>query len=99
MPEGYSVRGARGLSQWAIEQLLEALPDLSDAERRKLAHTSPHAFRHTVATQMLASGAALKVVQQTLGRAPLGTTPIYVSPEQSHLRREAAKYHARLKQP
>jgi site-specific recombinase XerD len=96
---GYSVRGARGLTQWAIEQLLEAMTELSEAERRKLARTSPHAFRHTVATQMLASGAALEVVQQTLGHASLGTTSIYVSPEQSHLRHEAAKYHARLKQP
>ena len=96
---GYSVRGARGLTQWALEQLLEAMPELSDAERRKLARTSPHAFRHTVATQMLASGAALEVVQQTLGHASLGTTSIYVSPEQSRLRREAAKYHSRLKQP
>lgn len=96
---GYSVRGARGLTQWALDQLLEAMPELSDAERRKLARTSPHAFRHTVATQMLASGAALEVVQQTLGHASLGTTSIYVSPEQSRLRREAAKYHSRLKQP
>ena len=94
---GYSVRGARRLTRWALEQLLEAVPDLSDVERRKLARTSPHAFRHTVATQMLASGAALEVVQQTLGHASLGTTSIYVSPEQGHLRREAAKYHARLK--
>lgn len=93
---GYSVRGARGLTQSAIDQLLEAMPELSDADRRKLKRTSPHAFRHTVATQMLASGAALEVVQQTLGHASLGTTSIYISPEQSRLRREAAKYHARL---
>lgn len=93
---GYCVRGARGLTQWAIDRLLEALPELSEAERRKLKRTSPHAFRHTIETQMLASGAALEVVQQTLGHASLGTTSIYISPEQSRLRREAAKYHARL---
>ncbi|OXJ22460.1 integrase [Burkholderia sp. HI2714] len=93
---GYSVRGARGLTQWAIAQLLEMMPDLSEAERRKLASTSPHAFRHTVGTQMLAAGVALEVVQRTLGHASLGTTSIYVSPEEARLRREAAKYHARL---
>ncbi|KWC23220.1 integrase [Burkholderia ubonensis] len=93
---GYSVRGARGLTQWAIAQLLEGMPDLNEAERRKLASTSPHAFRHTVGTQMLAAGVALEVVQRTLGHASLGTTSIYVSPEEAPLRREAAKYHARL---
>uniref|UniRef100_UPI002ABE09DF site-specific integrase n=1 Tax=Burkholderia cepacia TaxID=292 RepID=UPI002ABE09DF len=66
---GYSVRGARGLAQWAITQLLEQMADLSEAERRKLAGTSPHAFRHTVGTQMLAAGVALEVVQRTLGHA------------------------------
>jgi site-specific recombinase XerD len=95
---GYSVRGARGLTRWAINQLLEELPELSEAERRKLSGTSPHAFRHTVATQMLASGVALEIVQRTLGHASLGTTSIYVSPEEARLRREAAKYHARLSQ-
>ncbi|MEM5387885.1 tyrosine-type recombinase/integrase [Paraburkholderia phymatum] len=54
--------------------------------------------RHTVATQMLASGTALEVVQQTLGHASLGTTSIYISREATRLRREAAKYHARLMQ-
>ena len=94
---GYSVRGARGLTQWALAQLLEVMSDLSEAERRKLASSSPHAFRHTVGTQMLAAGVALEVVQRTLGHASLGTTSIYVSPEEARLRREAAKYHARLK--
>jgi site-specific recombinase XerD len=93
---GYSVRGARGLTQWAITQLLEAMEDLTEPERRKLASTSPHAFRHTVGTQMLAAGVALEVVQRTLGHASLGTTSIYVSPEEARMRREAAKYHARL---
>lgn len=93
---GYSVRGARGFTQWAIDQLLEVMLDLTEAERRKLAGTSPHAFRHTVGTQMLAAGVVLEVVQRTLGHASLGTTSIYVSPEEARMCREAAKYHARL---
>lgn len=93
------MRGARGLTQCAIAQLLEVMPDLSEAERRKLASTSPHAFRHTVGTHMLAAGIALEVVQRMLGHASLGTTSIYVSPGEARMRREAAKYHARPKQP
>ncbi|KVL70734.1 hypothetical protein WL80_04725 [Burkholderia ubonensis] len=96
MTAGYSVRGARGLTQWEVAQLLEAMPDLSETERRTLATTSPHAFRHTVGTQMQAAGVALEVVQRTLGHASLGTTSIYVSPEEARMRREAAKHHARL---
>ncbi|KGS73246.1 phage integrase family protein [Burkholderia pseudomallei MSHR5596] len=90
------MRGARGLTQWAITQLLEQMRDLSEAERRKLAGTAPHAFRHTVGTQMLAAGVAFEVVQRTLGHALLGTISLYVSPEEARMRREAAKYHARL---
>ncbi|AOJ85263.1 hypothetical protein WS87_00465 (plasmid) [Burkholderia sp. MSMB0856] len=89
------MRGACGLAQSAIEQLREQMPDLSEAERPKLAGTPPHTFRHTVGTQMLAVGVALEVVQRTLGHASLGTTSIYVSPEEARLRGEAAKYHAR----
>ncbi|WP_306427332.1 MULTISPECIES: tyrosine-type recombinase/integrase [unclassified Burkholderia] len=92
--EGYSVRGARRLTQWAIGKLLEVMPDLSEAERRKLASTSPHEFRLTVGTQILAAGVAIEVVQCTLGHASLGTTSVYVSPEEARIRREAAKYHA-----
>lgn len=35
---------------------------------------APHEFRETVATQMLASGTALEVVQPVLDHASLGTT-------------------------
>lgn len=75
---GYSVRSALGLMQWAIGQLLDVIPDLSEAERRKPAGASPHAFRHTVGTQMLAAGVALEVVQRKLEHASLGATSLYV---------------------
>jgi len=48
LQEGYSVRGARGLTSWAIVQMLEHLTDLNDSGRRQLARTSPHALRHTL---------------------------------------------------
>ncbi|WP_423383653.1 integrase [Burkholderia sp. LMG 32019] len=35
-------------------------------------------------------------MRRTLGHASLGTTSIYVSPEEARMRREAAKYHARV---
>ncbi|MDN7893338.1 MULTISPECIES: site-specific integrase [Burkholderia] len=93
---GYSVRGARGLVQWAIEQLLERMPDLTEADRRRLAGLSPHAFRHTFGTQSVATDVPLDVVQQLLGHASLQTTSVYVTAEEKRRRAEIAKYHARL---
>ncbi|MFP3435893.1 site-specific integrase, partial [Paraburkholderia sp. SIMBA_061] len=77
-----SVRGARGLVQWAIEQLLERMPDLTEADRRRLAGLSPHAFRHTFGTQSVATDVPLDVVQQLLGHASLQTTSVYVTAEE-----------------
>ncbi|RQS03219.1 integrase [Burkholderia sp. Bp9002] len=96
---GYSVRGARGLVQWAVAQLQATLPDLTEAERRQLARLSPHAFRHTFGTQSVATDVPLDVVQQLLGHASLQTTSVYVTAEQKRRRRELAKYHARLSAP
>ncbi|HEM7843535.1 TPA: site-specific integrase [Burkholderia multivorans] len=93
---GYSVRGARGLAQWAVEQLLEKMPDLTEPERRRLAGVSPHAFRHTFGTQSVATDVPLDVVQQLLGHASLQTTSVYVTAEEKRRRAEIAKYHARL---
>ncbi|RQP98866.1 phage integrase family protein [Burkholderia stagnalis] len=93
---GYSVRGARGLVQWAVTQLQANLADLTEAERRQLARLSPHAFRHTFGTQSVATDVPLDVVQQLLGHASLQTTSVYVTAEQKRRRRELAKYHARL---
>ncbi|PAJ77429.1 tyrosine-type recombinase/integrase [Burkholderia ubonensis] len=51
---------------------------MSEPERRNLAGSSPHAFRHRVGIQMLAAGVALEVGQRKLGHASLGTTSLYV---------------------
>jgi integrase len=93
---GYTVRGARGLVQWAVEQLLETVPDLTEPERRRLAGLSPHAFRHTFGTQSVATDVPLDVVQALLGNASLQTTSVYVTAEEKRRRAEIAKYHARL---
>jgi integrase len=96
---GYSVRGARGLTQWALRELPAQLPALTEAERRQLARTSPHAFRHTCGTQSVAADVPLDVVQRLLGHASLQTTTVYVTAEQKRLRGEMARYHARLGRP
>ncbi len=95
-PGGYSVRGATGVLEWAVEMLSRTMADLTEPERRQLAGLSPHALRHTFGKQAVATGMNLDVVQKLLGHASLQTTSVYVTAEQRRQRIEAANFHAAL---
>lgn len=85
-----SVRGRR-MSATALRRRFERLVKLSPID----SGLTPHAMRHTFATELLDGGADLRSVQELLGHESLSTTQIYTHLSVERLKSASIQAHPR----
>lgn len=84
-------RSGRRLRREAIWELVKKYSLIAGIP----ASVSPHTFRHSFATHLLAGGADLRQVQELLGHANIATTQIYTHVDMTRLKKVHQSFHPR----
>jgi integrase/recombinase XerD len=87
-----NARGAP-LTRQGLHYLVRRYVERAALDRR----VSPHSFRHSFATHLLAAGADLRSVQEMLGHADVATTQVYTHVTVEHLRETYYATHPRAR--
>jgi hypothetical protein len=65
------------------------------SQRAGISHVHPHMLRHSAATHMMNGGADLRVIQEILGHADIGTTEVYTHASKEHVKGALLRCHPR----
>lgn len=84
-------RRGRALSRAMVFTIVKELAESAGIRKA----ISPHTFRHSFATHLLANGADLRAIQQMLGHESITTTEVYMHVDRSQLARVVQAYHPR----
>lgn len=85
----FTGKGSSRLQKNGIEAALKRL-----GMRAEVENVHPHRFRRTLATELIARGAALQDVQMILGHEDIRTTQIYVYVDRKNVKNTYGKYAA-----
>jgi len=84
-------RGGRPIHPRQVQNIVHAYARAAGIART----VTPHVFRHSCATHMLADGADVVHVQRLLGHALLSTTQVYTRVARAEIKRTHARTHPR----